>query len=218
MTKRRMNRYALTTGMGFLLLTVLGCHGSASYTIASLDMKRVNATEQLTLKVNASECYHWVNDSGELCVAFRMDDWSILGELFARGSTASFVLGDPPAATGKNYRATRRTARFINDAGFGHTRAASLGGIVGVWYYDKPVISGRFRFTTVQQSYSVLTGWTGKTHVLYVGEFKSVLDQKAGEAILAETEMDGMKRKRPVGKPRRIQGPFRSKPEEKQDP
>jgi hypothetical protein len=194
-----------------LLTTAIGCHGSASYTIASLNMKRVSANEMLTLKIDASECYHWTNEFGELCVALRMNDGSILGKMFSRSSIASFVLSDPPVATGKNYKATRRTARFINHAGYSHTRSASLGGIIGVWNYDKPVIAGRFRLTTVQQSYSVLTGWAGKTHYLYVGEFRSVLNQTAGEAILAETEKDGMERKRPIGKPRRIQGPFPSK-------
>lgn len=220
--KADMNRTAATRVNGpcqralvatsMLLLSAAGCRGGASYTMASLNMKRVSATEKLTLEIDADECYHWVNEFGELCIALRMHDWSILGERFSRRSVASFILGDPPAATGRNYVATRRTARFVNHAGYGHTRAASLGGIVGVWGYDKPVIGGRFRFTTVQQSYSVLTGWTGKNQVLYVGEFKSVLNRSAGEAILAETEKDGMERKRPIGVPRRIQGPFPTKP------
>lgn len=191
-----------------LLCAGLGCSGSASYTIASLNMKRVDPNELLTHKIEASECYHWVNEYGELCLALRMNDWSILGDQFSRESVASFVLGTPPASTGKNYKATRRTARFLNHAGYGHTRAASLGGIIGVWNFDKPEIGGRFRFTTIQQGYSVLTGWTGKARMLYVGEFKSVLNQEAGEAILNETEADGMERKKPIGMPKRIQGPF----------
>gem|GEM_PF-6305997 len=208
---RRWWRHAVFPMSIGLMFTGFGCHGGASYTIVSLEMKRISASEKLTVPIKAGECYHWVNDAGRLCVAMRMNDSSILGAMFSKKSVASFVLGDPPAATGRNYRATRSTARFHNDAGYGHTRAASLGGIVGVWNYDKPVVSGRFRLNTIQQSYSVLTGWTGKKRVLYVGSFNAVRDRRAGEAILLETERDGMARRLPAGRPRRIQGPFPTK-------
>jgi len=208
---RRGVEWQSVLGTAFVLLFLAGCRGSASYTIASLNTRRISASESLTRRIDAGECYHWINDYGELCVAMRMTDGSILGKAFSKTSIASLVLGDPPASTGRDYRATRRTARFNNNAGYGHTRAASLRGVVGVWDYDKKVIAGRFRLVTRQQSYSVLTGWRGKAQVLYVGEFRSVFDRKAGEAILNNTEKNGMQRKQPAGKPRRIQGPFSTK-------
>ena len=106
----------------------------------------------------------------------------------------------------RDYRADRRTLRARGRAGYRHTRAASLTGIVGGGDYGRRRLQGRFRMTAKHQTYSILTGWRGNAAVLIVGEFTAVPDRTAGEKILSRTEERGMERLPPGPKPKRLPG------------
>jgi len=171
-----------------------GCSGRASLHLIPLGNRAIDASGPLISRVSPTECYYWLNDEGELCIAMRGVKRAAFDRRFDQEFIASFVLDAPPAGEARNYRVSRRTVRMRSHAGFTHTRSASLNGIVGVWNYDRTTLRGRFRFTVKQQSYSVLVGWGGNTQVLYVGEFSAIPHPMRGEKLLARTEEDAMNR------------------------
>ena len=181
--------------MGLLLSIILsGCTGHAEVNIVPLGTKRIDTTAPLIVRVSPDECYFWVNEQDEFCVAMRNSSRSILGKRFEKEFLLSLVAKGLPAGGGREYRMDRRTARVRHDAGYGHTRSASLSGIFAVWNYRRNQLRGRFRFTAKEQSYSVLSGWSGNNAVLVVGEFMAVADRAAGEKLLARTEDGAMSR------------------------
>jgi len=109
----------------------------------------------------------------------------------------SLVLGPPPQGDGRNYRVDRNTLRAIHNAGFLHTRSASLSGLATVWDYNGKSLRGRFRINVLRQNYFVLTGWRPEVQLLLVGEFTSVADRAQGEAILRHTSEGPMARTPP---------------------
>ena len=184
----------------FTLCTILalfssfGCTGHAEVNIVPLGTKRIDTTAPLIVRVSPDECYFWVNEQDEFCVAMRTFSGSIFGKRFEKEFLLSLVAKGLPAGGGREYRMDRRTARVRHDAGYGHTRSASLSGIFAVWNYRRNQLRGRFRFTAKEQSYSVLSGWSGNNAVLVVGEFMAVADRAAGEKLLARTEDGAMSR------------------------
>ncbi len=178
-------------------ITVLassGCTGHAEVHIVPLGTKRIDTKAPLIVRVSPDECYFWVNDQEELCVAMRSHSRSIFGKRFGKEFLLSLVAKGLPAGGGREYRMDRRTARVRHDAGYTHTRAASLSGILAVWNYRRNQLQGRFRFTTREQSYSVLKGWSGNSTVLLIGEFKAVHHEAAGKKLFARTEEGSMSR------------------------
>jgi len=179
-----------------LSATVLnyGCSGHAVVHTIPLGVKQINTTGPLLLLESLSECYYWINDQNALCVAMRKNQGSIFGRLLERELVLSFVLPGLPAATSRDYRMDQSTARLISRSGLGHQRGGSLNGILTVWNYGKGRLRGRFRFTAKQQSYSVLTGWSGNYQSLYLGDFAAVEDRVRGEKLLARSEEGGLTR------------------------
>lgn len=191
-------------------IALASCSGRASIYMVPLGPKPIRMTGPLVIHVSPDECYYWLNDEQDLCVAMRAGNPSPLGKHFEREFLASIVLDGRPAGPARYYRAGRRTLRARERAGFGHTRSASLEGIVVIWDYGTGGLAGRFRLTVKQQAYSVLSGWGGDRRVLFVGEFTAVADRRAGRKILARTEEDGMARAPAPPKPIPVQGPPRS--------
>lgn len=187
-------RLRIAAATALTLLTGTGCAGHANVHMIPLGTKRIDATTPLIVRVSPDECYFWVNDREELCVTMRSFSGSIFGKRFEKEFLLSLVAKGLPAGGGREYRMDRRTARVRHDAGYGHTRSASLSGIFAVWNYRRNQLRGRFRFTAKEQSYSVLSGWSGNNAVLVVGEFMAVADRAAGEKLLARTEDGAMSR------------------------
>jgi len=188
------HRSRLATAIVLTALTGAGCAGHAVVYSVPLGTKQISTTGPLIVRVTPDECYFWVNDQEELCVAMRSFSGSILGKRFHREFVLSIVVKGLPAGSGREYRMDRRTVRARNDAGYAHTRSASLGGILAVWDYRRGQVRGRFRFTAKEQSYSVLTGWSGNNTVLCIGEFTAFRNETAGKRLLARTEEGAMGR------------------------
>lgn len=206
-------RHGLILGTAcFCALPLTGCAGGASLHMIPLSTKKISMTRPLVIQVKPEECYYWVSEKQTLAVAMRLRERSLLGARYEREFVLSLMLDGLPASRSRAYRVGRRAMRARDRAGYSHTRSASLLGLVTVWDYGRPRLRGRFRITTKQQSYSVLTGWTGDRRVLFVGEFAAVLDRAAGEKILEQTEKDGMARAPARGTPIPIKGPPRDKP------
>ncbi|MGB2988113.1 MAG: hypothetical protein WBE26_19775 [Phycisphaerae bacterium] len=189
------------------VLVLTGCSGRAVVHMIPLGAKKISMTSPLVVRVSPDECYFWLNEKQDLCVAMRATNVSLIGKRFEREFVLSLVLDGPPAGSARQYRVGRRVMRARGRAGYSHTRSASLAGIVGVWDYGKGKLRGRFRLAAKQQSYSVLTGWKGDRRVLFVGEFIAAANREMGERILVRTEEDGMARPPPRGKPIPVKGP-----------
>lgn len=195
-------------------LVLTGCAGRASVHIVSIGGKRLSATSPLVVKVSPDECYFWLSDNDELCVAMRQASGSILGKQHEREFILSMILDGPPAGPARHYRLNRYSVRIKGRNGFVYTRAASLAGEAIVWDYDTDHLRGRFRMVAKHQTYSILTGWRGDARVLIVGEFSARRDAQAGKEILVRTEEEGMEREPSHAKPVPIQGPPRGRPPE----
>lgn len=193
-------------------IALASCSGRASIYMVPLGPKPIRTAGPLVIHVSPDECYYWVNDEQDVCVAMRAGNASPLGKRFQREFLASLVLDGQPAGPARYYRAGRRTLRARETAGYTHTRAASLGGIIVIWDYGTGKLAGRFRLTAKQQAYSVLTGWRGDRRVLFIGEFTAIMGRRAGRKILARTEEDGMARAPAPPKPIPVQGPPRNPP------
>jgi len=191
---------AILAFLGLLLsIIVSGCTGHAKVNMIPLATKRIDTTAPLIVRVSPDQCYYWVNEQDELCVAMRSFSGSIFGKRFEKEFLLSLVAKGLPAGSGREYRMDRRTARVTQDAGYGHTRSASLSGIFAVWDHRRNQLRGRFRFTAKEQGYSVLRGWSGNNAVLVVGEFMAVCNKAVGKELLKRTEEGSMSRS--------IQGP-----------
>jgi len=179
---------------GFLLLAFTGCTGTGSVHMVSLATRKINPAEPLVITVKPGECYYWRDERDRLCLALREFRGSLFSRVLERETLISFVLGEPPAATSREYPVNTSTFRWRRRGGLTHLRAGSLNGVVAVWDYGKRTLRGRFRLTIRQQSYSVLTGWSGDARYIVVGEFQAVRDAERGQAILKRTEEDAMQR------------------------
>lgn len=181
-------------GCALLLLTLSGCRGHGVVHLVPTSAAKISATKPLLLEIQPTECYYWVTDKSQICIAMRQYKRSLLGKWGKKEFILSIVLEGVPAGAARNYRADRRTMRAHRHQGLSHSRIASLAGIVGVWDFDQRKLRGRFRFSTKQQTYSVLTGWGSNRGVLVIGDFTAIPNRKAGEALLARTEEHGMLR------------------------
>lgn len=185
--------FRLLSGLA-IWIAATGCTGHADVSIVSLGNKRITTTAPLIVRVLPDECYFWVNEQEELCVAMRSHSTSLFGKRFEKEFLMSLMAKGVPAGGARDYRMDRRTARITYDAGLSHKRAASLSGIFAVWDYGDSRLRGRFRFTAREQSYSALSGWSGDTQVLYIGEFQAIAHRPLGEKLLARTEEGAMAR------------------------
>ncbi len=200
-------------GCALLLLTLSGCRGHGVVHLVPTGSAKISMTKPLLLEIHPTECYFWVTEENQICIAMRQNKQSLLGKWGRREFILSMVLEGVPASVGRNYKANRRTMRAHRHKGLTHSRIASLAGIVGAWDFDQRKLRGRFRFSTKQQTFSVLTGWGSDRGVLVIGEFTAIPNRKAGEALLARTEHHGMERGPQRGsdqpRARQIHGPRR---------
>jgi hypothetical protein len=177
-----------------LSLIISGCAGYGRVHMVPLGTKKIDTTAPLIVEAEPDECYFWIRDDKQLCVAMRQFSASILGKPAEREFLLSLVVDGAPAAESRDYRMDRTTARLRHRGGYAHTRAASVSGIVAVWDYNNDGVRGRFRFLARMQSYSVLTGWSESGTILCTGEFTAVHDAERGEQILTQSEGGAMSR------------------------
>ncbi len=180
-----------------------GCAPVATVHVIPLNLQKINVNRPLLATFTADECYYWVNDESELCIAmtgkikaglFSTRFFGIVGRPGRHEFDLSLVLEGLPAGSSRAYLATFRTARSRMRDGGAHTRFASFEGVVSVWDYGGQKMGGRFRLKAVQQSFMVLSGWWRDTQVLCLGEFTAEHDRRRGEALFARTEEGALKR------------------------
>lgn len=177
-----------------LVSSLTGCSGRALVHTVPLGTQKISTEGPLLLRESMDECYFWTDEQDRLIIAMRKKHRSLLGKLLDREFVLSFVLPGVPAGASRDYRMDRSTARLVSRFGIYPQRGGSTGGIVAVWAYGRGTLKGRFRFNAKQQTYTVLTGWSGDFTSLYLGEFTAVRDRRRGERLLAQTEQAGLTR------------------------
>jgi len=190
---------ALIWAAGFIAIALFGggCTGSARVHVIPLGGKQISASAPLLQQVHPNECYYWIDGRGRLCISMRWQERSLFGKLFEKEFSLSIVVESPPAQESRDYRIDLRTVRLRSREGLSNARAGSLAGSLAIFEFEQGRLRGAFRFTGRRQTYSVLTGWAGDMNVLYLGEFRAVLDPRRGEAILRETEEGALTREAP---------------------
>lgn len=194
------------SAIGFLCVTLVviaGCSGRALVHTVPLGTAKINTQGPLLLHESLEECYFWLNERDELCIAMRKFKHSLFGKLAERELVMSFVLPGAPAAESRDYKMDRSTARVFSRFGIYPQRGGSQNGILTVWDFGEGKLKSRFRFNARQQTYNVLTGWSPAASTMYVGEFTAVQNRRRGDAILKQTEEAGLGREAPTRSPRK---------------
>jgi len=174
-----------------------GCSGSATVQFVSLHQSEIDPPPPTVFRLDAKECYWWLDDNGELNVALRCEMRNLLLGKYGRADfDMSFVLGSPPAGSGRNYPIRQYETRTVFVSALASQRWLSQNGIVGVTVRDDETLSGSFRIwmnpQTELQMMAFLPDRQGPA--LCFGTFRAVKDESRGKAIRYRTESGGWAR------------------------
>jgi hypothetical protein len=182
--------------MGLCLLVgmLAGCSGSGLVQFVSMHKSEIDPPATTVWRFDAQQCYWWIDEGGELNVSLTcVRDNLLLGKLGHVEFDMSFVLGDPPAGSGRNYTILQRETRSIFRSALQDMRLASNAGIVGVTMRDDGTLRGSFRVWLAPlaggASLSFLPQQTGP--LLCFGTFQPVKDEVRGKQIRARCEAGG---------------------------
>lgn len=180
-----------------LLASLAGCSGSATVQFVSLHPSEIDPPHTAVWRLDAQECYWWIDEAGELNVAMtckRRDP--LLGQYGRADFDVSFALGDPPAGSGRNYQVQQREVRTLFLSAMATLRLTAQLGIVGVTVGKDGTIRGSFRMWMTPQGelqvLSLLPEQIGP--LLCFGTFRAVQDQARGQQIKARCESGGWTR------------------------
>ncbi len=182
-----------------------GCVQRATVHLVPAEATKLDRRRPLVQTFHPPAAYHWVDRSGELCLALSQD-----GRTAGRSFDLSLVLDGPPAGTGRTYSVTRRTLRAVLRDDQATRRYGSYRGLVRVELdpTDPAKLIGRFRIWANEQEYKFwMDFWTGDQEVLLAGEFHAVRDPNRGRPILIRTESEELQRGPPEALPRPVVGP-----------
>ncbi len=179
------------------VLLLAGCTGSADIQFVSLDAKEIDPPPTEIFPFAAKECYWWVDEADELNIAMRCRKRSlVLGKYGYVDFDMSFVLGAPPAGSGRNYKISRRETRTFFLSAFQAQRLTSYSGIVGVTVKENGTLHGSFRIWMKPQAelqmFSFFPQRPGS--LLCFGTFEAVKDAPRGLKIRAHCESKGGRR------------------------
>ncbi|MFH1417199.1 MAG: hypothetical protein ABII12_02815 [Planctomycetota bacterium] len=180
-----------------VLLLVAGCTGSADIRFVSLDAKEIDPPPTTVFPFAAQECYWWIDAAGELNIAMRCRQRSLLlGKYGHVDFDMSLVLGDPPAGSGRNYKIGRRETRTFFLSAFHAQRLTSYSGIVGVTVKDDGTLRGSFRIWMKPQAELQMLSFFPQRPgpLLCFGTFEAVEDAPSGLKIRGHCESKGGKR------------------------
>jgi hypothetical protein len=179
------------------LWSMAGCSGSAIVQFVSLHPSEIDPPHAAVWRLDAQQCYWWIDQNGELNVAMRCQRRDLLAGRFGRVDLdMSFVLGDSPAGSGRNYAIHQREMRSLFVSALQTQRLIAQQGIVGVTIRDDRTIRGSFRvWITPQVQLQVplfLPQQSGP--ILCFGTFRAVEEAARGKEIRLRCEADGWSR------------------------
>lgn len=181
--------------LSFLFLA--GCTGSGEVCFVSLHSKEIDPPATDVWAYPAQECYWWVDEAGDLNVALRCPRTNLLLGRYGRVDLdLSFVLDQPPAGSGRNYRIGQRETRTLFRSAFQHIRLVSTNGIVGVTVRDDGTLRGSFRVWMQPRTEAELFAFfpNNPGALLCFGTFQAVKDERKGQALRTLCESGGWER------------------------
>lgn len=179
--------------MPALLFTVslLGCGGSADLSFVSLHTQAIDPPRVEPYELRAQECYWWHDSDGDLCLAMRSHQANVfLGRVGDVDVELSFVLGKPPAGSGRDYPLGPRGVRTIIRSAMQNQRYNTMSGVMCVLVKPGDEMHGSFRiWMSPMNELGLLSFLPGKPGpLLCYGRFKAIKGAGSGQAILARTE------------------------------
>lgn len=184
---------ALALGIPFLF----GCTGSGRVNFVSLNMTEIDPPPAKAWQFDATECYWWLDDQGDLNVALRsVRDAALLGKLGRVELCLSFVLDAPPAGSGRNYPIRQREVRAVALNAMQSHRFTSFAGIAGVTTQPNKGLHGSFRvWMHAHSELSMFNVMPNRpSPLLCFGTFEAVHDPVRGRALRERTESSGFAR------------------------
>lgn len=200
---------ALASLLSLLAAPVLagGCAGGGRFDIISMQMGDLDEDRPLMSTFHPGECYYWIDEEGKINVAMHYENIPLLGRFSRVSFDLSFELDDPPAGRARQYQLRSREFRGTARLGALVHRFMSYQGVGAIWQDGPGRFRGRFRTLVRHESFSVLTGWVRAAPLLFLGEFRAVLDAERGRAINQASESGGWPRPPRSKVPLRVQRP-----------
>lgn len=176
---------------------ILGCTGSAEIHFVSLHSSEIDPPPAKVWRFDAQEANWWIDDAGELNLAFRGSKRNLLlGALGNSELLISLVPGPPPAGSGRNYALRQRETRVILKSPLADQRIISYTGVMTVIVEDAQNVLGSFRIWMKAREglnlLSLLPRSPGS--VLCFGTFRAVRNERRGRDIRQQCEAGGWQR------------------------
>lgn len=172
-------------------LVFAGCGGSAKVSFISLHTQAIDPPRVEPFDLDVQECFWWLDADGDLCLAMRSHQGNIfLGQVADMDVELSFVLGKPPAGSGRDYTLGPRGVRTIVRSALQNQRYNTLSGIICVLTKPPDELHGSFRiWMTPMNELGLLSFLPGKPGpVMCYGRFRAIKSAARGQEILARTE------------------------------
>jgi hypothetical protein len=196
MDHRRAAAIHFAVSLPFLVM-IAGCSGQASMEFVSLNMSEIDPPPVKAWSFKASECYWWLEESGELNIAMRLRESNLLlGKIGNVDLAISFVFDSAPAGRARNYNITPRDVRSLYVSPLATQRWYASGGIVGVTIGRDGVLRGSYRLWMAPLMNTGLFSFmpVRPGSVLCFGTFEALRDEKRGTPIRAFSESNGYAR------------------------
>jgi hypothetical protein len=180
-----------------------GCAGSGTVQFVSLHTSEIEPPPATAFRLDAKECCWWLDENGELNVAMNCKIRHLLLGKYGRADfDMSFVLGPPPAGSGRNYQLHQYETRTRFVSALASQRWLSQNGIAGVTVRDDGTLKGSFRVWMIPQTELQMMSFLPDRQgpMLCFGTFQAVKDEVRGKAIRSRSESGGW------GRPTRKRG------------
>lgn len=194
---RLASRVILAICFSSLVSFLFGCSGRGSMEFVSLSMSEIDPPQAKAWSFDASECYWWIGEEGDLNIAMRHKGGNLLlGKIANVDLAISFEFDSPPAGRARNYTIASRDVRSRYVSPLTAQRWNTSGGIVGVTIGSDNVLRGSYRLWMMPLMttglFSFMPARPGS--VLCFGTFEALRDEKRGTPIRAFTESEGFAR------------------------
>ena len=181
-SRRNLTVLSMLTGL------LAGCGGSIRGHIVSQNMTniRVEPTDAKSVRLDANQCYWWLDKAGRINIAGKGTKKSLLTRK-EQEFAISFVLEEPSQGIGRDYSLRQGKVRgYIRTHGNVY-RFQNIYGILGSENRNHDRIAAAYRCSVQLQGIQLLGGWSGPVLFLTYGSLEAMPDRNGrGTAIQTE--------------------------------
>jgi len=175
-----------------IALAAGGCSGHGQIELSSLNYRAIDPPPPRAARLELDRGYWWTDADGQVWIALSGRRQLLCGPPLR--FDMSLVLEKLPAGPARNYQVGFRELRAMSRWGPTESRFTSVAGVVALYRRPQERLRGSFRLIVQRQYRQLLGGWSGPSSYLLQGTFEAVHDEKAGQAIAAQTEAYGWER------------------------